>query len=825
MNGTTESVSELRSKKLSLMNGGKRRELYPGFSVPALTLGGAPLGGIDEGEAQSILQVAADAGIELVDTSSAYGESEAVIGRAPVKMSVTTKFGNPCGLNNHTHDYSAAHCVTALYNSLEQLRGKPIACLQLHSPPEHPTPLTPALVDCLESMRTAGKFGAWGASVHSVNGGQVALAAGAKMLQVPYNLLQQETAALLAICAVQGVGVLVQSSLCQGWLTEQGVIAARLLLSQPHRLPESVSAHGSSVLLPPLLRRVLELDALASRFETTLSEMALCFALHAPGVSSVLVQVRTASQLSEIVASDLHPLPTACQQALIRLAAAETEGGALRHGAGQHLWHWGVPTPRSCIESVARRGFDGGPERLLTTALGGEGSDACEKHSLRRRFLIDGYVKLPGAFSPSLCEALVADVKTHPGIQGLYHAYETAHGYFRTDARAPITPEHREECRGLEAALEEILDVKLYGERDVHSSGLLEAATLSNSNWPVPFAARPNVETGVPTFTHSVAGHRQTEEPTRRPWGPPDGYRTHTMQHIGIENGWHIDDGHSTPDFTLDSYLKSPWLILVVLLTDVEDEGGPTVLCKGSHHTMARLLSVGPGCLKSYKIYSMLSCVALWARLFGPSSSSDGNENDDVTVRATGKVGDVYLVHPLLAHCPTISCTGNFRAILNLPIPYSQSHVAKKQGGLSGVNLPIYHAMACRPITPKPILWLLWQIGIACGYLHRKTRGVRGVSPLDQALSYVLYVPSVLMLALNLTCFLLLDLLTRFATHDESAPLIDDGRPRPRCDLSGLSPAYVSTVQWFSVTLPSKLISLIRRKGAEHELKPLVAPV
>ena len=71
----------------------------------------------------------------------------------------------------------------------------------------------------------------------------------------------------------------------------------------------------------------------------------------------------------------------------------------------------------------------------------------------------------------------------------------------------------------------------------------------------------------------------------------------------------------------------------------------------------------------------------------------------------------------------------------------------------------------------------------------------------------------------------LLDLLTRFATHDESAPLIDDGRPRPRCDLSGLSPAYVSTVQWFSVTLPSKLISLIRRKGAEHELKPLVAPV
>jgi hypothetical protein len=64
-------------------------------------------------------------------------------------------------------------------------------------------------------------------------------------LQVPFNLLQQETAALLATCAVHGVGTLVQSSLCQGWLTEQGVLAARLLLSQPHRVPPTVANdHG-----------------------------------------------------------------------------------------------------------------------------------------------------------------------------------------------------------------------------------------------------------------------------------------------------------------------------------------------------------------------------------------------------------------------------------------------------------------------------------------------------------------------------------------------------------------------------------------------------
>ena len=132
----------------------QKRELYPGFSPSVLTLGGAPLGGIDTSEAQAILRVAAESGITLVDTSSAYGASESVIGEAPVEMSVATKFGNPCALNGHTHDYSAAHCTAALYASLEALQGKPLACLQLHSPPEAPSPLSdPALVDLLHSLQ------------------------------------------------------------------------------------------------------------------------------------------------------------------------------------------------------------------------------------------------------------------------------------------------------------------------------------------------------------------------------------------------------------------------------------------------------------------------------------------------------------------------------------------------------------------------------------------------------------------------------------------------------------------------------------------------
>ena len=385
----TPEMSRLSTSKTKSAPLAARRDLFPGFSLPPLSLGGAPLGGLQPDEARAILRVAAEEGIELVDTSSAYGMSESVIGRAPAALSVATKFGNPSERNDGRHDYTPAHCVESLYASLAALRGKPLACLQLHSPPECPSPLVPELVDLLESLRAAGKFGAWGASVHTVNGGQIALSAGAQMLQVPFNLLQQETAPLLAICMVRGVGVLVQSALCQGWLTEQGVLAARLLLSQPDRLPPRVVSHGSAIDFLALLRRILDLATLAQRHGMQLAEMALRFAVHAPGATSALVQVRTASQLRQLTQHELSPLPHSCVTELVRLAG-RADGNKVVHGGGERLWHWGVPTPRQCIEKVAGSVVQGGAARVLADAMGGDASagDALPSSlSLRTKFI------------------------------------------------------------------------------------------------------------------------------------------------------------------------------------------------------------------------------------------------------------------------------------------------------------------------------------------------------------------------------------------------------------------------------------------------------
>ena len=72
--------------------------------------------------------------------------------------------------------------------------------------------LTEKVLWMLEHFKAVGAIGGWGASVHSVHGGQVALQAGADMLQVPYSCLQQENLPLLVICGLRRTGVLVQSA-------------------------------------------------------------------------------------------------------------------------------------------------------------------------------------------------------------------------------------------------------------------------------------------------------------------------------------------------------------------------------------------------------------------------------------------------------------------------------------------------------------------------------------------------------------------------------------------------------------------------------------
>jgi aryl-alcohol dehydrogenase-like predicted oxidoreductase len=735
----------------------RRRELLPNVSIPPISLGGANLGGGDDQEAEAILRVAAQSGIELVDTSSAYGRSEEIIGASSHRLLVTTKFGNPCELNGQTHDYSVGHCAACAFRSQSMLQGQPIAALQLHSPPEVPSPLENAeLRELLGSLKASGAIGGWGASVHSVRGGQIALAAGADMLQVPFSILQQEHAPLLAQCCVERRGVLAQSVLCQGWLTETGVAAARLLLSAPHRLPARVDANGRLIDLSGLLHSVLQVEAIAHRFGMrSISELALRFAVHAPGCTSALVQVRTAGQLRQLLRNlNLSPLPPECLAAVVAICADLRPDGSAVHGANVR-WSWGAPTPRACIEGVVRAGYPGGSVGIFGGALQATAAaDTCAEeaaathegdggvppqeaprsdaplpagrpppnggpsHEMRRRFVADGYIKLESAFPPELAAALVEGmhIEKLPNGDwrplGRYHAYRTGPDYFRCDASVLLEPGalrgDAPELEAIHGAVEQLLDAQLYGGDGSLSAGFVRA--ISTSETPetiletsvVSHAANPERGGGSGTSAAGGAGA----------WSPPDGMSPEaTCTPLGLLNGYHIDDGHlRRPTFTLESYLQSPWLVVLVCLTDVLPAGGPTVLVPGSHHMMARLLACSPGGLNTQRIYSL--CAGHDALGSRP------------TVAALGRVGDVYLCHPLLLHSASMSCIPQAKCMLNLVHPFGQARVAQKQGPLSAVVLPIKEAVARRPPLPLlPLLWVLHLLTIAAGHAHRTLRG------------------------------------------------------------------------------------------------------
>ena len=735
------------------------RTLAPGVVVSPISLGGALLG-VDAAEGAALLDAAVESGIALVDTSAAYGESEAVIGVFPhSNLLVATKFGNPCELNGHTHDYSVGGCAAASFRSLTLLRGKRIAALQLHSPPEQPSPLSsPELRALLESLKASGAIGSWGASVHSVHGGQVALAAGADMLQVPFSVLQQEHGGLLAQCAVMRKGVLVQSALCQGWLTDAGVAAARLLLTNPSHLPDEVDANGRRVELRSLLRAVADVDALARRFGLRISQLALRFAVHTPGCTSALVQARTAAQLRETVGSiDLSPLPAACHEALVALCAVRRADGSVVQG-GRSLWSWGAPTPRRCIEAALRvRHVDGGTAGLLSAALGGGGGGtaaAAAAADLRRRFAEDGFVKLERAFPPAVATALVASMKVevdpttgawYPMARRPHLGYRMRSGeYFRCDASVAlpngVLSGDAPEMASLHGAIEELLDARLFGADDACAGGFLRAASFIE-----PAERRNDV------FETSIVGHAAdaAEGRAARAWSAPDGFRPRaTCEPIGCMNGWHIDDGHvPDPDFLLSSYLKSPWLIVLVCLTKVERTGGPTVLLRGSHRAMARLLASAPGALNTQRVYSLCA-------------GHDALGGRWPATAAVGEVGDVYLIHPLTLHSATMSCVPRAKSIFNVPFPFLETGVASKQGALSTVVLTIEEARhAAR--APTPLLCALYAVTIAAGAAHRRLRQVAaGDAPIASRLAAL---PSAALYVLSGCGFAALDAITRWS--------------------------------------------------------------
>jgi aryl-alcohol dehydrogenase-like predicted oxidoreductase len=126
-------------------------------------------------------------------------------------------------------------------------------------------------------------------------------------VQNNHNLaVRNVTPELRAFCAARNIAIVTYSPLGAGFLTSKhrrGV--------EPGSRFEVAPGHQKIYFNPEAERRLAHLEALAARTGHSQAHLALAWALHQPGVASVLVGGRTPAHLDQALAAQAFEYPDA----------------------------------------------------------------------------------------------------------------------------------------------------------------------------------------------------------------------------------------------------------------------------------------------------------------------------------------------------------------------------------------------------------------------------------------------------------------------------------------------------------------------------------
>ena len=157
--------------------------------------------------------------------------------------------------------------------------------------------------------------------------------------------------------------------------------------------------------------------------------------------------------------------------------------------------------------------------------------------------------------------------------------------------------------------------------------------------------------------------------------GTPEGHNT-VIRPQDLP-GWHVDG-----DFFVH-YLDSPEqaLLVIPLWTDIVPGGGGTYICPGAIPTVAKHLYENPDGVSS----------RMTPRAQNPDFTEEQGLHwfnelahsmpDEAFVEATGVVGDVYLLHPLMLHCASNNQLRKVRVITNPPVSVKEPFCFDREDG------------------------------------------------------------------------------------------------------------------------------------------------
>jgi aryl-alcohol dehydrogenase-like predicted oxidoreductase len=276
-------------------------------------------GNTDVDECVRIIHAALDGGINFVDTADVYsaGESEEIVGRALKgrrdDVVLATKVHGEMGPGRNERGNSRVWIAREVENSLRRLGTDHIDLYQIHRP-EAETDVEETL-GALTDLQRQGKIRYFGSSTFPgwqlIEAHWTAERRGLSRFrteQPPYSIFVRWIEHdVLPVAERYGMGVLVWSPLCRGWLS------GRYRRSEFDRSPESRATRGSQRGMgaqfdesrPENQRKldlVEELVKVAADAGVSMTHLAIAFTLAHPAVTSAIIGPRTMEQLQDLLA-------------------------------------------------------------------------------------------------------------------------------------------------------------------------------------------------------------------------------------------------------------------------------------------------------------------------------------------------------------------------------------------------------------------------------------------------------------------------------------------------------------------------------------------
>ncbi|GGS67293.1 aldo/keto reductase [Streptomyces griseoviridis] len=283
-----------------------------GISVSELALGTMMFGSWgnpDRREASTVIGMALDAGVNLVDTADIYGEggTEEIVGEALKgrrdDIVLATKFHGPMGPDDNHRGNSRRWIMRAVEDSLRRLGTDHIDLYQVHG--VDPDTDIDETLSALSDLVRSGKVRAIGTSNFPADQlvearwtaerrGHVHF----RSEQPAYSVLSRSVEMhVLPTARRHGMGVLAWGPLSAGWLSDRDATPGegRTVL-EPQRFDPAVPANAAKA------RAVGRLRALAAEAGMPLTHLALGFVQAHPAVTSVIIGPRTVDQLTDLLA-------------------------------------------------------------------------------------------------------------------------------------------------------------------------------------------------------------------------------------------------------------------------------------------------------------------------------------------------------------------------------------------------------------------------------------------------------------------------------------------------------------------------------------------